>query len=62
MAAGAAAATVAAGTVGVNARSSERAVRDVPLDDFVAALSAEIAEKGSPEGGQDRGPAGSVSG
>jgi threonyl-tRNA synthetase len=40
---------IAARTVGVNARSSERAVRDVPLDDFVAALSAEIAERGSPE-------------
>jgi threonyl-tRNA synthetase len=39
----------AAGTVGVNARSSERAVRDVPLDDFVGALSAEIDERGSPE-------------
>ncbi len=42
---------VAAGTVGVNARSSERAVRDVPLDEFVTALFAEIAEKGSPEQG-----------
>ncbi len=40
---------VAAGTVGVNARSSERAVRDVALDDFVAALTAEIETKGSPE-------------
>ena len=42
---------VAGATVGVNARSSERAVRDVPLDEFVAALSAEIAAKGSPETG-----------
>ncbi|HEY5025416.1 MAG TPA: threonine--tRNA ligase [Acidimicrobiales bacterium] len=40
---------VAAGTVGVNARSSQRAVRDVPRDDFVALVSIEIAEKGSPE-------------
>jgi threonyl-tRNA synthetase len=53
---------VAAGTVGVNARSSERAVRDVALDAFVAALVAEIAERGSPEGGHERGPSGSVSG
>ena len=42
---------VAGATVGVNARSSERAVRDVPLDEFVAALSAEIAAKDSPETG-----------
>ena len=40
---------VAAGTVGVNARSSERAVRDVSRDEFVAMVSIEIAEKGSPE-------------
>jgi threonyl-tRNA synthetase len=40
---------VAAGTVGVNARSSERAVRDVALDDFLASLSVEIETKGSPE-------------
>jgi threonyl-tRNA synthetase len=40
---------VAVGTVGVNARSSERPDRGVALDAFVAALSAEIAEKGSPE-------------
>ncbi len=43
---------VAAGTVGVNARSSARAVRDVPVDEFVTTLSAEIAAKGSPEQGQ----------
>ncbi len=48
---------VAGTTVGVNARSSERAVRDVALDAFVAAVGAEIAAKGSPErGGQ--GPLG----
>jgi threonyl-tRNA synthetase len=40
---------VTAGTVGVNARSSERAVRDVALDDFLAALMTEIDAKGSPE-------------
>jgi threonyl-tRNA synthetase len=40
---------VAAGTVGVNARSSERAVRDVALDEFLASLSVEIDTKGSPE-------------
>jgi threonyl-tRNA synthetase len=40
---------VAAGTVGVNARSSERPDRGVALDAFVAALAVEIAEKGSPE-------------
>jgi threonyl-tRNA synthetase len=40
---------VAARTVGVNARSSPRPKRDVGLEDFVAALSAEIAAKGSPE-------------
>ena len=40
---------VAAGTVGVNARSSERAVRDVALDDFLASLSVEIETRGSPE-------------
>jgi threonyl-tRNA synthetase len=45
---------VAGATVGVNARSSERAVRDVALDAFVAALVVEIAERGSPERGQDR--------
>jgi threonyl-tRNA synthetase len=40
---------VAAGTVGVNARSSQRPVRGVALDAFVAALSAEIEAKGAPE-------------
>ena len=40
---------VAAGTVGVNARSSERAVRNVALDDFLSSLTAEIDTKGSPE-------------
>ncbi len=49
-------------TVGVNARSSPRAVRDVALDDFLAALVIEIDAKGSPEGDGERGPAGSVSG
>jgi threonyl-tRNA synthetase len=52
----------AARTVGVNARSSARPDRGVALDSFVAAVSAEIAERGSPERGDDRGPAGSVSG
>ena len=40
----------AAGTVGVNARGSKRPDRGVALDAFVAALSAEIVGKGSPEG------------
>ncbi len=44
---------VAARTVGVNARSSERPERGVALEAFVAALSAEIASRGSPEGGRD---------
>jgi len=52
----------AARTVGVNARSSARPDRGVALDSFVAAVSAEIAEKGSPERGDERGPPGSVSG
>src|ERR1700681_4045116 len=43
----------AAGTVGVNARSSERPQRGVALDAFVAALSAEILSRGSPEGDGD---------
>jgi threonyl-tRNA synthetase len=51
---------VAAGTVGVNARSSERAVRDVALDDFAAALTIEIDAKGSPETAGAGGPVGSV--
>ncbi|HLM95861.1 MAG TPA: His/Gly/Thr/Pro-type tRNA ligase C-terminal domain-containing protein, partial [Acidimicrobiales bacterium] len=42
---------VAARTVGVNPRSSQDPVRGVPLDTFRAALSAEIAAKGSPEKG-----------
>ncbi len=42
---------VSAATVGVNARSSERAVRGVPLEGFLATLSAEIADRGSPETG-----------
>ena len=32
----------AAGTVGVNARGSERPERDVALDDFIARLRGEI--------------------
>jgi threonyl-tRNA synthetase len=52
---------VAGSSVGVNARSSERAVRDVPLGEFVAALTAEIATKGSPELGGGAGPPESVS-
>ncbi|MGD0379904.1 MAG: threonine--tRNA ligase [Acidimicrobiales bacterium] len=42
---------VGAATVGVNARSSVRAVRDVPLETFLATLTAEIATRGSPETG-----------
>jgi threonyl-tRNA synthetase len=41
---------VAAGTVGVNARGSERPQRGVSLGDFIAAVVAEIEAKGSPEG------------
>ncbi|HLH28188.1 MAG TPA: threonine--tRNA ligase, partial [Acidimicrobiales bacterium] len=41
---------VAAGTVGVNRRGSERPERGVALGSFVEALSAEIAERRSPEG------------
>ena len=33
---------VAAGTVGVNARDTERPVRDVPVDEFIAALRADV--------------------
>ncbi len=40
---------VAARTVGVNRRGSNRPERGVPLDPFGAALLAEIAAKGSPE-------------
>jgi threonyl-tRNA synthetase len=36
---------VAAGTVGVNARGSERPERDVPVDDFVDRLRGEVAAK-----------------
>jgi threonyl-tRNA synthetase len=43
----------AAGTVGVNARSSERPQRGVALDAFVTAVSAEILGRGSPEGNGD---------
>ncbi len=42
-----------AGTVGVNARSSERPDRGVPLDAFIAAVTAEVEAKGSPEAGGD---------
>jgi len=41
----------AAGTVGVNARSSERPTRGVTLDAFVAAVTDEIIARGSPERG-----------
>jgi threonyl-tRNA synthetase len=40
---------VAAGTVGVNARGSQRPERGVPVDTFIAAVVAEIEAKGSPE-------------
>jgi threonyl-tRNA synthetase len=36
---------LANGTVGVNARGSERPERDVPLDDFAARLAAEVEAK-----------------
>ncbi|HWW52414.1 MAG TPA: threonine--tRNA ligase [Acidimicrobiales bacterium] len=39
---------VAAGTVGVNARGSERPVRDVPVEDFVGHLRAEVAQRADP--------------
>ena len=35
---------VAAGTVGVNARGEDRAVRGVPLEDFIARLRADVGE------------------
>ncbi len=38
---------VAAGTVGVNTRGHSRPERDVPLDDFVARVAAEVAERRS---------------
>src|SRR5580658_8350540 len=38
-----------AGTVGVNARGSDRPVRAVPLATFIAAVVAEIESRGSPE-------------
>ncbi|HMD46534.1 MAG TPA: threonine--tRNA ligase [Acidimicrobiales bacterium] len=40
---------VAAGTVGVNRRGIKDVERGVPLADFVAAVCAEVAERGSPE-------------
>jgi threonyl-tRNA synthetase len=40
---------VAARTVGVNRRSSEKPERDVPVEAFRATLATEIAERGSPE-------------
>ena len=40
---------VAARTVGVNRRGSNRPDRGVPVDTFIDALSAQIAAKGSPE-------------
>jgi threonyl-tRNA synthetase len=40
---------VAAGTVGVNTRGSERPERGVPLADFVRRVQADVAEAGSPE-------------
>ena len=36
---------VAAGSVGVNARGQDRAQRGVPLTEFIAAITAEIAER-----------------
>ena len=39
---------VAAGTVGVNARGSERPERDVPVEEFVSRLAAEVASRGLP--------------
>jgi threonyl-tRNA synthetase len=41
----------AAGTVGVNARGSERPDRGIALEAFVAAVAAEVESKGSPEKG-----------
>jgi len=38
-------ADVEAGTLGVNARGAERPERDVKLDDFLARLAAEVAER-----------------
>jgi threonyl-tRNA synthetase len=40
---------VAAGSVGVNRRGSNRPERGVPLESFLDALTVEIAERGSPE-------------
>ncbi|MGH9029435.1 MAG: threonine--tRNA ligase, partial [Acidimicrobiales bacterium] len=42
-----------AGTVGVNARGSERPERGVALDAFVEAVAAEVEAKGAPEHGGD---------
>jgi threonyl-tRNA synthetase len=53
---------VAARTVGVNPRSSPRPKRGVVLDEFVAALSAEIVTKSSPELEADSVEPGPVSG
>jgi threonyl-tRNA synthetase len=41
----------AAGTVGVNARGSERPDRGIALEAFVAAVAAEVESKGTPEKG-----------
>ncbi len=43
---------VAAGTVGVNRRGSERPDRGVPVEAFTDALKEEIAERRLPEGTQ----------
>ena len=39
---------VAAETVGVNARGSERPVRDVPVEEFIGHLRAEVVQRGDP--------------
>jgi threonyl-tRNA synthetase len=44
----------ASGTVGVNARGSDRPDRGIALDVFVAAVAAEVESKGSPEKGGGR--------
>ena len=49
---------VAAGTVGVNRRGSERPERGVPLGTFADDVAAEVAARRLPEAAGDTGSAG----
>jgi threonyl-tRNA synthetase len=49
---------VAAGTVGVNRRGGQRAVRDVPVTTFAEGLVQEIADRTVPEGADPAAPGG----